>query len=149
MRKLASIQLIDDLRPIMGAGNLECAKILGWEVVVRKGEFKVGEKCCFFEIGSILPEAPWSEFMASRKYRVKTMKLRGQLSQGLALPVRSIFEDTITLEVGQDVTGILNVKKYEAPVKDTKLMGVPGKRKKEFPVEIGITEGISQHTQKG
>jgi RNA ligase (TIGR02306 family) len=112
-RKLASIQLIEAIYPIEGADAIEKAVVMGWNVVVKKGEFKSGDSCVFFEIDSLLPEGePWAEFMRPRKFRVKTVKLRGVLSQGLALSsdiAGSFFG------VGDDVTGFLGVKKYEPP----------------------------------
>jgi hypothetical protein len=62
---------------------------MGWDVVVKKAEFvRRLDSCVFFEIDSVLPDgAPWAEFMRARGFRVKTARLRGVLSQGLALPV--------------------------------------------------------------
>lgn len=57
---------------------------MGWETVVNKAEFSVGDRCVFFEIDSILPnDAPWAEFMRACGFRLKTARLRGLLSQGL------------------------------------------------------------------
>ena len=87
-RKLVSIQVIDDVAPIDGADNIMQARVMGWTVVVKKGEFAPGDRCVFFEIDSVLPDGPaWSEFMRPRGFRVRTAKLRGVLSQGLALPL--------------------------------------------------------------
>lgn len=114
-RKLASIQTIDKIDPIENADNIEVATILGWKVVIKKGEFSVGDKCCFFEIDSLLPaDKPEFEFMAARKFRVKTCKLRGQISQGLALPLNSFsYTDISKHDVGSDVTELLGVEKWE------------------------------------
>ena len=88
MRKLASVQVVKSLTPIPGADRIEVAEILGWDVVVQKGLHKVGDAVVYFEIDSILPEGEeWSEFMRDRKFRVRTIKLREQISQGLGLPV--------------------------------------------------------------
>jgi RNA ligase (TIGR02306 family) len=57
-RKLASIQRIINLTPIDGADAIETATILGWSVVVKKGEFKIGDLCVYFEIDSLLPFKP-------------------------------------------------------------------------------------------
>lgn len=87
-RKLASIQRIESLKPIAKADAIECARVLGWDVVVKKGEFQPGDLCVYFEIDSMIPQdVPELAFMANARWRVKTIKLRGQLSQGLALPV--------------------------------------------------------------
>src|ERR1044072_7944769 len=113
-RKLASIQRIKHLRQIEGADNIECATILGWECVVKKGEFKQGDLCVFFEIDSVLPDEKLFEFMRPRGFRVKTVRLRGQISQGLALPIAcfSLQSD----QEGDDLTAFLGIKKYEPPV---------------------------------
>ncbi len=58
MRQLASIQKILKLEPIEGADAIVCATVLGWQLVVKKDEFKVGELCVYVEIDSILPDKP-------------------------------------------------------------------------------------------
>ena len=85
-RKLAHIELITDLQPIEGADRIEKAIVLGWECVVKKGEFQVGQMIIYCEIDSVLPELPEFEFLKDRKYRIRTIKLKGQVSQGLILP---------------------------------------------------------------
>lgn len=81
---------------------------------LQKGEFKVGDTCVYIEIDSIVPELPVFEFLRERKFRVKTIKLRGQISQGLALPIE--YFDQLRNErvkIGQDVTSLLGVTKYD------------------------------------
>lgn len=114
-RKLASIQLVDDIREHTNADSLALAKILGWQVVIKKDEVRIGDKIVYFEIDSLLPERDWSKFMESKKYRVKTIKLRGEYSQGLILPLSILGENVKEkdFEVGQNVTDLLEVKKYE------------------------------------
>lgn len=93
-RKLASIQQITDLQPIPGADAILVASVLGWKCVVRRDEFKVGDHCVYFEIDSLLPVADWTDFLRkgdARPFRLRTIKLRGVRSQGLALPL-SHFE---------------------------------------------------------
>lgn len=126
-RRLASIQIVTEVNPIEGADRIEQVKVLGWSLVAKKGEFKPGDRCAFFEIDAILPEGrPWAEFMRDRKFRVKTVKMRGCLSQGLALPLdilpkvpagAAAFVIPMTAEqtIGQDVTELLGVRKYEPP----------------------------------
>lgn len=113
MRKLASIQVIEKLSPIDGSDFLLIANMvgLGWHVVVKKDEFKVGDKVIYIEVDSVLPEKEEFEFMAKYKYRVKTIKLRGQISQGMILPMSSI-KDNKMYSVGDDVTSILGITKY-------------------------------------
>lgn len=111
MSKLASIQLISDIKPIPGADNIEVATVLGWECVVQKGEYKVGDRCIYIQIDTVVPPVPRFEFMRARKYRVRTIKLRGQLSQGLVIPATGLN----SIPVGYDMTDALNIKKYEKP----------------------------------
>jgi len=86
-RKLATIAKIESIHSIEGADNLEMAIIRGWQVVVKKGEFKPEYLCVYVEIDSVMPERPEFEFLQPRNYRIKTVKLRGQVSQGIAFPI--------------------------------------------------------------
>ena len=90
MRKLASIQRIESLRQIEGADKIEVCvlKELGWEVVIRKEEgYKVGDLVVYVEQDSILPEKPEFEFLRERRFRIKIIKLKGQISQGIVFPL--------------------------------------------------------------
>ena len=111
MRQLASIQKILDLQPIAGADKIEVATVLGWQCVVKKGEFQVGDLCCYFEIDSILPPKPEYAFLEKSKYRIKTIRLRKQVSQGLAIPVPGTCKK---YKEGDDVTDVLGVIKYDS-----------------------------------
>ena len=112
MRKLASIREISDIRPISGADRIEVAQVDGWECVVQKGEFHVGQHIVYIEVDSIVPEVPEFEFLRARKFRVRTIKLRGQVSQGLVLPL-TILPDGAPRNLGDDVTEILHITKYD------------------------------------
>ena len=123
MRKLASIQKIEDIRPIEGADKIVCATVLGWECVVKKDEFKVGDLVVYIEVDSKLPEREEFEFMRARKFRVRTIKLRGQVSQGLVLPLSVLPKDGKSIMVGTDVTKELGIIKYDPQAeKERKLM---------------------------
>jgi len=115
MRKLASIQLITNLEPIEGADWIEKATILGWQLVVKKGDFKINDKVVYCEIDSILPDKPEFGFLKSRGMRIRTIRLRGTLSQGICFPL-SILPNQEDVLVGKDVTEILGVTKYEPPI---------------------------------
>ncbi|MCH8319071.1 MAG: RNA ligase (ATP), partial [Bacteroidetes bacterium] len=115
MRKLASIQKISTLEPIQDADAIEKATVLGWQLVVKKGEFKAGSLCVYCDIDSILPDRPEFEFLKQRKMRIKTIKLRGQISQGICFPLSILPPDTEIRE-DMEVTEILGIKKYEPPV---------------------------------
>jgi RNA ligase (TIGR02306 family) len=124
MRQLATIQRIAKLEPIPGADAIEKATVLGWEVVVEKGLYREGDLCCYCEIDSQMPEQPEFEFLRSRKFRIKTVRLRGQVSQGICFPVSILNGLGLTaLGEGCDVSGDLGVKKYEPPEIDAKLAG--------------------------
>lgn len=113
MRTLASIQVIKDIQPIPGADSIDVATVEGWKVVVKKDEFKVGDKVVYIEIDSIVPDIPEFEFLRPRKFRVRTIKLRGQVSQGLIVPITILPGKYQDKEVGFDVTDILKIEKYE------------------------------------
>ncbi len=122
MRKLASLQRIKHVRPIDGADRIEVVGVLGWECVSNKGEFREGDPCIYFEIDSLLPEDPRYEFLRDSSYRkdlqrfrLRTVRLRKQLSQGLALPA-PLFPEVEGLPEGSDLTDLLGVEKYEPPV---------------------------------
>ncbi|MFA5557842.1 MAG: RNA ligase family protein [Methanofastidiosum sp.] len=111
-RKLASVQRILEINPIEKADAIEVCKVLGWEVVVaKKDNFKVGDLVVYIEIDSIVPDRPEFEFLRNRKFRIKTIKLRGQVSQGLVMPM-SILPIGKYKE-GDDITEDLNIKKYD------------------------------------
>ena len=112
MRHLATIREIASLRPIAGADRIEVAQVDGWECVVQKGEFHTGEHIVYIEVDSIVPERPEFEFLRDRKFRVRTIKLRGQVSQGLVLPL-SILPNGAPADLGADVTDVLGIKKYD------------------------------------
>ncbi len=115
MRKLASIQEIKEINDIKNSDFLQSAKILGWNVVIRKGDFEVEDLCVYMEIDSILPEREEFEFLRERKFRIKTVKLRGVISQGIVFPFSILPPKDGGYQIGDDVTEILGVKKYELP----------------------------------
>ena len=139
MRKLATIQKIKEVRPIEGADAIEHYRVLGWWVVGKKGEFKVGDLVVYIEIDSWIPHelAPFlSKGREPREYngvkgeRLRTVKLRGAVSQGLLLPVQEVegtpfitgyfLDDGIGTMViiaeGDEVTEALGIQKWEAPI---------------------------------
>lgn len=147
-RKLASVQVIKALVPIPEADRIEMAEILGWKVVVKKGEFKVGDKCVYFEIDSLLPNCDWSKFLDKKgdgkAIRLKTVKFRKQISQGLALPLDILAVTSHELkhlrnyQEGDDVTEQLKVEKWE-PYIPAELVGV---KKGEFPHFLRKTDEL-------
>lgn len=134
-RKLATIRKIDNIQPIDGADMIELATVGGWKVVVAKDvNHKVGDLVVYCEIDSFLPIEPEFEFLRKSSYkkmadgtegfRLKTIKLRGQVSQGLILPLKDAYEvfkrNTPNIDMdwfeGLEVTEMLNIVKYEPPV---------------------------------
>lgn len=124
-RALVTIRLIRDIVPIEGADAIECAVVDGWQCVVKKGEFTAGDLCMYHEIDSILPAGvqcyeflvtkQGREYERGRGARLRTIKLRGQIAQGLALPLLLSMNPS-NFAVGEDITDLMGVYKYEAPV---------------------------------
>jgi len=143
-RKLASVVKIADIQPIAGADAIVVATVRGWKVVVKKDEFKVGDLAVYFEIDSFLPIRPQFEFLRKSSYkrmgsvegfRLKTIRLRGQISQGLLTPIP---EGISNPKEGDDLTEALDVVKYEPPIPAQ----LAGKIKGTFPSFIPKTEEI-------
>jgi hypothetical protein len=111
---LASVQRVLNITPIDGADSIETAHVLGWQVVIKKGEYKANDLCVYIQIDTVVPETEYFDFLRERKYRVRTIKLRKQISQGLIVPLPTGSNMPIWNE-GDDVTGIIGVKKYEKP----------------------------------
>jgi RNA ligase (TIGR02306 family) len=145
MRKLASIQSVNAIEPIPNADAIEKIRVLGWWVVSKKGEHKPGDKLVYCEIDSLLPERPEFEFLRASSFkpaqtspegevvlpagfRIKTVKLRGQVSQGICFPL-SVLPPSASTEEGVDVTDVLGVRKWEPPLP----IGMGGKVKGGFP----------------
>jgi hypothetical protein len=115
MRKLASVQRILRIDPIEGADKISVATILGWQVVVAKADnFKIGDLVVYIEVDSILPPMPEFLFLQERKYRVRTIKLRGQISQGLVVGMAIVSRWNKSWKEGDDVTELLGITKYES-----------------------------------
>lgn len=122
MRKLATIRIVNDLKPIEGADLIELAIVDGWKCVVKKGDFTVGSPVIYCEIDSFLPIRDEFEFLRKSSYRkleshegfrLRTMRLRGQVSQGLLLNTTLLGRP---FEIGEDVTGELGITKYDPPL---------------------------------
>jgi RNA ligase (TIGR02306 family) len=172
-RKLASIRRISNIQEIPGADMIELAIVDGWKVVVAKNVgHKIGDMVIYCEIDSFLPIREEFEFLRKSSYkkmgdqegfRLKTIKLRGQVSQGLILPLSVLFEgygyrvsetllnenvtlepnrtaispsDMIELVIGNDVTEVLGIVKYEPPIPAE----LAGKVKGLFPSFIRKTD---------
>lgn len=112
-RSLAHIEKIDWIKPIEGADKIELCGVLGWQcVIAKKDNFKVGDVVVYIEVDSLLPEVSQFEFLRDRKFRVRTIKLRGEISQGLVIPIP---KEVSTRKIGSDVTSDLGITKYMSP----------------------------------
>src|SRR5882724_618991 len=119
--KLASIQTISEIRPIDGADRIEAATVLGYQTVIKKGEFRPGDLCVWHEPDTVAAEKPEYEFLRKQGFRLKVSRFKGQVSQGLALPVGVLPPADYTL--GDDVTELTGLRKYEKPLSPN-LIGV-------------------------
>jgi RNA ligase (TIGR02306 family) len=148
MRKLASIRRISEINPIEGADAICLAAIDGWNVVVKIGEYSPGDRVVYLEIDSFIPTeiAPYltknaampKEYNGVRGERLRTIKLRGALSQGLVLPMNTKIPGTnetledMNLEDGSDVSEILGIQKWEPAIPAQ----LAGKMRGNFPTEL-------------
>ena len=128
VRQLATIRTISVLRPFPNADRIVVAQVDGWVCVVPKVEFHVGDHIVYIEVDSVLPERPEFEFMRDRKFRVRTIKLRGQVSQGLVFPLTILPPGNYT--AGMDVTESLGITKYDPQAQQEALLLQQPKRSK-------------------
>ncbi len=151
MRKLASIQTVNAVEPIPGADAIERVRVLGWWVVAKKSEHAPGDRVVYCEIDSLLPVRAEFEFLRKSCYRdaviqggeelmpagfrIKTVRLRGQVSQGICFPL-SILPESTPQEVGSDVTDALGVVKFDPPLP----ANLAGRVKGHFPTFIPKTD---------
>jgi RNA ligase (TIGR02306 family) len=145
-RKMATIRKIDSIRDIPGADSIECCTLGGWNVVTRKGEYTAGDLAVYCEIDSFIPTAiaPFltkpghyaKTFEGVEGERLRTAKLRGQLSQGLLLDLNVVLNFNLFLDEGDDVSELLGIVKYEAPIP----AALAGEVKGMFPSVIPKTD---------
>jgi len=138
-KNLATIQRIASLTPIEGADKIELAKMEGleWQSCCSKIH-KVGDLVCYIQIDTICPEtAPWAQFLKDRHYRVRTIRLKKQLSQGLIIPLKDFEVIPGVIEQGQDMTGAFGIIKYEQPIP----IQLQGRIKGDFPTKyVAVTD---------
>ena len=126
MRKLAKVVKIDKLEKHFNADTLDILTIGGWKVVAKSGLHKENDLVIYLEIDSFVPTtlAPFltkegkqpKEFEGVKGEVLKTIKLRGQLSQGMVIPIRESPLAGMELHQDQDVTDLLGIKKFEKPL---------------------------------
>lgn len=145
MRKMATVRKIDAIGPIEGADAIEVATVGGWKVVIKKGEFQAGDLAVYCEIDSWIPFelAPFlskgkepREFEGVKGERLRTVKLRGQISQGLLLNLDNVIPETHSFGEDSDVSEYLNIKKWEKAIPAQ----LSGQVKGNFPTQIPKTD---------
>lgn len=87
MSNLATIQTIRDVRKHPNADALDIVKVLGWDVVTKRDEFKVGDLCVYIVIDTVMPEVPEFEFLRNKHFRIKPIRLRKEYSNGICFPI--------------------------------------------------------------
>lgn len=142
-RRLATIETITSVNPILNADAIVRSRVRGWDVVTRLEEFQAGDTCLYIEVDAFIPANDLRfEFLAKRGVRkdandndgyvLKTASLRGVYSQGLALPI-SMFPEIANLPVGSDVTELLNIVIWEPKIPEELLGLIKGYRPSWIP----------------
>ena len=124
--ELATFETITEILPIEGADRIEIARIQGWQSVIRKGDYKVGDKVIFVPIDTVLPPAVWNKHLwdkndPTKPIRVRTIKLKGVVSQGLIFPcslisAQEIWDHMDDPDEDISIAGMLGITKYEKPI---------------------------------
>ena len=150
-RQLARVVKIDQVIKHPNADSLDLCKVGGWQVVAKLGEFKAGELAIYFEIDSFIPTtiAPFlvkgsepREYNGVKGERLRTIKLRKELSQGLLLPlsildnVPSSYGFAFGIPEGEDLTEVLGIQKWEKPLSEN----LRGTAKGNFPSFLRKTD---------
>ena len=153
MRKLATIRRVKEINPIKDADRIERITVDGWNVVAQKGLHEVGDLVVYCEVDSFLPIREEFEFLrkgsykkmadGSEGFRLRTIKLKNQISQGLILPLDILPEyglfregDETEFTIGDDVTKLLGIIKYDPPIPAE----LSGEIKGSFPSFIPKTD---------
>lgn len=132
----SQIQIVREVLPLLNADSLEIAKVIDWYCVVGKGQYKPGDKCLYIPIDSVLPDALVEVIFKNSKVkphknRIKTIKIRGAISQGLVVALDTLGLDP-NLKEGTDLTDKLGIKKYEPPESSLPSHMRQGKKVKKY-----------------
>jgi RNA ligase (TIGR02306 family) len=125
--KLASIELITEIKPHPNADKLDLAKVLGYTCIIGKDTFKVGAAVVLIQPDTVLPDKPWAEMFKKKSNRVRAMKLRGQWSFGIVMNIDTVIDPFFMADqfgdvknyIGVDVSPIIGVTKYEVAMPQT------------------------------
>ena len=134
--KLAEIQTINEITPIEGADRIELAKVQGWQSVVVRGAYSVGDRIIFIPIDTVLQPSVWNSYLHDKQdptkpIRVRSVKLRGAVSSGLIFPL-SILDPFTEYEIGRDVADLIGVTKFIKPIP----IHLQGIAKGDFPTHL-------------
>ena len=135
MNNLATIQRVRNVRHHTNADALDIVQVLGWQVVTRRDEYKENDLCVYITIDTILPEKPEFEFLRTKHFRIKPIRLRGEESAGICFPLSILPNfspgggappydlprfgaptDNVPILEGTDVSDTLDIKHYEKPI---------------------------------
>ena len=140
--KLASLETISEILPIEGADKIELAQVQGWQSVIKKHSYKVGDQVIFVPIDTVLTPREWNKFLwdknePSKPIRVKTAKLRGAISQGLIFPktlvsAQEVWDHMDDSSEDVSLASMLGISKYEKPIP----VQLAGQVKGEFPSHL-------------
>jgi len=133
MRQLATIRIIEKISPIEGADKIDVCNLkdLGYDCVIKKNKYYVGEKVIYIECDSICPEKPEFEDLRECKFRIKIRKFRKQISEGLVMPI-SILPSDCKIEEGKDVTDIIGIKNYVRASEEDEEINISKKNRSKF-----------------
>ena len=117
-KNVATVQRIVNIRKHPNADTLSLGTVLGWQVVFNheQNAYQDGDLLVYIEIDSVLPEKPEFEFLRNKHFRVRPIRLRGEPSNGLCMPLNILPEKENGYEVGEDVTEVIGATHYEKPV---------------------------------
>lgn len=155
---LATIEVVHTIEPIPDADAVESIWVLGNRMVVKKGEFAIGQKIVYHKTDTIVPSGVIYDFLKSRKYRIDPIKIRGVVSQGLVMSLETVFgkekaDQLATMEEGCDLTSQVGIAKYTKPEVQT---SQPTSKKRistlrdkpEAPVNDGVLTSWPSYLQK-
>ena len=132
--QLATIEKILSARNHPNADLLDLVTVKGWQVIVKRGEFKEGDLCVYVQMDTVLEPRPEYKFLESKHYRIKPIRLRGMPSAGICFPLSLLSPNDYVL--GQDVTGLMGVSKYEKPLPAQ----LAGTARSNFPGWLRVTD---------